>query len=152
METPQTTSFFDKAYNPMLQGSIILAVIVAIMTVVKLLHLANLLDVDGLSYWIIAGAGLLLYAIFNSVFSLAVKDDMNKYWSQSTGTYAGVMILGGGFAWLFSALPIGEAATFRWIFMVVTFGYLLFLSMMRFMRKVIAIAKREDDNWMKRQK
>jgi hypothetical protein len=152
MSSPQATSFFDKAYSPMLQGAVILGLITLLMVLTKLLHLAQVTEIDGLTYWLIAGSGLLLYAIFNSVFSLAVTDDMNKYWSKSTGTYAGVMILSGGLAWLFSAMTIGEAATSRWIFMVVTFGYLLFLSMMRFMRKVIAIAKREDDNWMKRQK
>jgi hypothetical protein len=152
MNTPQTTSFFDRAYNPMMQGGIMLSLVALCMVIAKAVHLTQLVTVDVMAYWIIAGAGLLIYAVFNSVFSLAVTDDMNRYWSYSTGTYAGLMILSGCLAWLFSQLTIGEAETSRWIFMVVTFGYLLFLSMMRFMRKIIAIAKKEDDNWQKRAK
>jgi hypothetical protein len=47
---------------------------------------------------------------------------------------------------------ISEAASFKWIFMVVTFGYLLFLSLMRFMRKVVFLAQQEDNRWMNRRK
>ena len=58
----------------------------------------------------------------------------------------------GVLAYIFSSMTITEAGSFKWIFMVLTFGYLLFLSVMRFMRKIVEIAQKEDDKWMSRRK
>ena len=121
------------------------------MLIAKILKWTNLADIAGQAFWIIAGTSILLFAIFNSVLSLSTKD-MNLYWTQSIPTYAALMVLSGSLAYLFSAMTMQEAGTFRWIFMVLTFGYLLFLSMMRFMRKIVEIAQKEDDSWMKRMK
>jgi hypothetical protein len=93
-----------------------------------------------------------VYGLFSSILSLSIKGDMNQYWSRSTGVYALIMGLGGCLAWFFSGLMLSEAASFKWIFMVVTFGYLLFLSLMRFVRKVVFLAQQEDNRWMNRRK
>jgi hypothetical protein len=145
------TSFFEKSYNPILQGVFILAFSFAAMLGAKVLNWTGLVDVVGPAFWIIAGMSILLFALFNSVLSLSATD-MNQYWTRSIPTYAALMVLNGSLAYLFSAMTIHEAGTFRWIFMVLTFGYLLFLSMMRFMRKIVEIAQREDDTWTKRTK
>jgi hypothetical protein len=115
------------------------------------LHWTGLADISGQVFWIIAGTGILFFAMLNSVLSLSCKD-MNQYWTRAIPTYAALMVLSGSLAYLFSAMTMQEAGTFRWIFMVLTFGYLLFLSMMRFMRKIVEIAQKEDDSWMKRMK
>ena len=146
------SSFYARMYNPFLQGTLVFALVVVGMLTVKGLNMADSLDVAPLAYWMIAGTGLLFFAMFNSVISLAIQTNMNQYWSRSTGTYAVLMLLGGGLAYLFSSLTIGEAGTFRWIFMVLTFGYLLFLSIMRFIRKIVIIAQEEDNKWMNRMK
>lgn len=145
------TSFFEKSFNPVLQGISIFAFAFCTMLIAKILEWTNLADIAGQAFWIIAGTSILLFAIFNSVLSLSTKD-MNLYWTRSIPTYAALMVLSGTLAYLFSNMSIHEAGTFRWIFMVLTFGYLLFLSMMRFMRKIVDIAQKEDNNWMKRMK
>ena len=150
MEKPES-SFFEKSFNPILQGVVILAFAFVVMLFTKALKWTGLADVSGQAFWIIAGTAILLFALFNSVLSLSTKD-MNQYWTRSIPTYSALMVLSGCLAYLFSAMTMHEAGTFRWIFMVLTFGYLLFLSMMRFMRKIVDIAQQEDDSWMKRMK
>ena len=145
------TSFFEKSYNPIMQGVLILAFSFVAMLVTKITYWTGLFDVSGQAYWIIAGMSILMFALFNSVLSLSAKD-MNQYWTRSIPTYAALMVLNACLAYLFSAMTMHEAGTFRWIFMVLTFGYLLFLSMMRFMRKIVEIAQKEDDTWTKRMK
>ncbi len=145
------TSFFEKSYNPIIQGVWVLGFSVVAMLVTKILYWTGLADVSGQAFWIIAGMSILLFALFNSVLSLSTKD-MNQYWTRAIPTYAALMVLNGALAYLFSAMTMQEAGTFKWIFMVLTFGYLLFLSMMRFMRKIVDIAQREDDTWTKRMK
>lgn len=145
------SSFFEKSYNPIMQGILIFTFAFIIMLIAKILQWTNIANIAGQAFWIIAGTSILLFAIFNSVLSLSTKD-MNQYWTRSIPTYAALMVMSGALAYLFSDMTIHEAGTFRWIFMVLTFGYLLFLSMMRFMRKIVDLAQREDNNWMKRMK
>ena len=147
----QETSFFEKSYNPILQGVVILGFAVLIMLLAKIIQWTGIAHISGQAFWIIAGTSILLFALSNSILSLSSKD-MDNYWVRSIPTYAAVMIMSSSFAYLFSAMTMQEAGTFKWIFMVLTFGYLLFLSMMRFMRKIVDIAQEEDDNWTKRMK
>lgn len=150
MEKPQS-SFFTKTYNPIMQGTVIVGFAFVVMVILKIINWIGLSNIPGEIFWIVGGTSILFFAIFNSVLSLSTKD-MNQYWTRSIPTYAALMVICGALAYLFSSMTMHEAGTFRWIFMVLTFGYLLFLSIMRFMRKIVEIAQKEDDRWMKRMK
>jgi hypothetical protein len=150
MEKNQTT-FMDKAMNPLFQSLVVLGISLTAMIVFWALNYANMMDVDSRVFWVIGGATTLFFGLFNSVISLAASD-MNVYWFRSTFCYAVLMIASGFLAYLFSGMTITEAGSFKWIYMVLTFGYLLFLSIMRFMRKIVQIAQKEDDKWIGRVK
>lgn len=150
METKQSY-FLDKTYNPVLQAACALGFALVLMLITQIVKWSGAMTVGNRIFWIIAGTAILSYALFNSIISLSSKD-MNKYWFHSTASYAILMVSCGGLAYFFSALTINQAGSFRWIFIVLTFGYLLFLSMMRFMRKIVHIAQKEDDSWVKRAK
>jgi hypothetical protein len=145
------TSFIEKGSNPIFQATVVLGISVTAMLVFFGLKLSGIMDVDNRAFWVIAGASILFFGLFNSVISLSAKD-MNVYWFRSTASYIVLMIAVGTFAYLFSGLTVTEAGSFKWIFMVLTFGYLLFLSIMRFMRKIVQIAQQEDDKWVGRAK
>lgn len=145
------TSFMDKTQNPIIQAVVVIIGVLVMMLIAKLIILTGSSVMGNRVFWIIAGTAILFFALFNSIISLSVSD-MNKYWTRSTLCYTGLMLSSGFFAYVFSSMTIGEAGTFRWIFMVLTFGYLLFLSVMRFMRKIVQIAQTEDDKWMGRMK
>ena len=150
MET-KSSHFLDKTYNPVLQAAIALGFALALMLVLQFVKWSGAAVIGNRNFWIIAGTAILAFALFNSILSLSTKD-MNKYWVQSTASYAVLMVACGCLAYLFSSMTIKQAGSFRWIFMVLTFGYLLFLSMMRFMRKIVQIAQKEDDSWQRRTK
>jgi beta-lactamase regulating signal transducer with metallopeptidase domain len=150
MET-KPTHFLDKTYNPILQAAYALGFALVTMFILQMVKWSGAMVINNRTFWILAGTAILTFALFNSVISLSTKD-MNKYWVQSTASYAVLMVACGGLAYLFSSMTIKQAGSFRWIFMVLTFGYLLFLSMMRFMRKIVQIAQKEDDSWQKRTK
>jgi hypothetical protein len=150
MEKNQTT-FIDKALNPIFQAIVVLSISITAMIVFFMLKSFGVMDVDNRVFWVIGGATTLFFGLFNSVISLGVPD-MNVYWFRSTACYVVLMVASGCFAFLFSGLTITEAGSFKWIFMVLAFGYLLFLSIMRFMRKIVQIAQKEDDRWVGRVK
>ena len=150
MENRQS-SFLARAHNPILQAACALGLAIILMLVTQGLKLSNTTPVSGRAFWIIAGTAILSYSMLNSIISLSVGD-MNQYWFRSTASYAVLMVSCGTLAYLFSSMTINEAGTFRWIFIVLTFGYLLFLSIMRFMRKIVSIAQKEDEKWSNRTK
>lgn len=151
MESNSSSPIIQKISNPVYQASIVLLGVISVMFILKTAKWLGSQAINDRIFWVVAGTAILFFAIFNSVISLSIKN-MDKYWTHSTASYAGLMIVSGGLAYLFSSLTITEAGTFRWIFMVLTFGYLLFLSIMRFMRKIVQIAQQEDDRWMSRMK
>jgi hypothetical protein len=94
--------------------------------------------------WEIAFTFLLLFALLNSILSLTTKDQ-NNYWLQSLITYVLFAILGGALAWLVSGVGIDDVGAMRWMYMVFTFGYLILMTIIRSMRKIIEMAQRHDE-------
>jgi DMSO/TMAO reductase YedYZ heme-binding membrane subunit len=137
------TSFYDKAYSPYLQAAVFFGGSIVLMLLVKLLDLVGL-SLGERGAWMIGAAFLLLYALFNSILCLSSKD-FNKYWSQSMGGYAALLVGTGCAAYLFSSLSINEAGTFRWIYSVVTVAYFVFISMMGAIRSIVSKAQEVDE-------
>jgi hypothetical protein len=150
MKKNQST-FMDKALNPIFQAVVVLCISVTAMGVFFALKSSGIMDVDSRIFWVIGGATTLFFGLFNSVISLGAAD-MNVYWFRSTSSYTVLMVASGCLAYFFSGMTMTEAGSFKWIYMVLTFGYLLFLSIMRFMRKIVHIAQQEDDKWIGRVK
>lgn len=95
--------------------------------------------------WTIAASFVLFFAAGNAVIALMSKD-MEKYWSRSVMCFIGLAVLAGLAAYLFSSLGMNEAGSYKWIYLVLTVGYLVFLSMIGFMKKIVDFAQREEWN------
>jgi len=147
-DTPSTgaqTSVFERAYDPLPQALVTYAGVAVFIIGGKLVQLTGLLEMSNRFPWMIAAAFLLFFAMLNSVFSLSSKS-MMRYWGRSVYCFMGLAVLSGLTAWLFSGLTIGEAGSYRWIFIVVTIGYLIFLSIVTFMRNIVDFAQKEEWN------
>lgn len=139
------SSLYERRYDPLMQAAVCLGGVL----------IANMLGGVYRSFseptepsrfpWLSVTAFMLCYAIFNAIFSVASKN-LLRYWSRSLYGYMGLAGLGGGMAWAISGLSIGEAGSYRWMYIVVTIGYLVFISMITFMRKVVDFAQREEWN------
>ncbi|MCB0641897.1 MAG: hypothetical protein KDC44_09670 [Phaeodactylibacter sp.] len=145
MRQLEDQSFFAKAYNPILQAAIIIAAALTIMILSKIVGATGLIDVAQSFPWTTAAALLFCFAIFNSIFSLSAKN-VSQYWSRSISSFIGVAALNGGLAYLFSGLGIGEAGSYKWIYVVLMIGYLVFLSMMNMMKIIVEFAQKEEWN------
>ena len=142
MESP-SSSFIAKAYNPFLQAAVALGSVLAVILGGKLVNLTGIIDVSNRFPWMTAAVFMLCYAVFNSVFFLSAKD-LPKYWGRSMYSFLGLAFASGLIAWAFSSLTISEAGSYRWIFIVVTIAYLVFLSMMSMMRKIVDFAQKQE--------
>lgn len=143
MEMEQPESFLARAYDPILQGLFALGGAILLMLIGQLVLWSGALEVTARFPWMAIGALMLFYALFNSIFSLSSKDP-TKYWGRSLMSFIGLTAIGGTAAWLFSGLSIWEAGSFRWIFVVITLGYLVFLSLVNLMKRIVEFAMKEE--------
>ncbi len=142
MENPKA-SFLFKAYNPILQAAILFVSGFVVMFFSKILGWIGLFEASQKFPWMTAAAFVFCYAIFNSITSLSAKN-LDNYWIKSLASFAGLVVASGLMAYLFSSLSLNEAGSYRWIFIVLTFGYLVFLSILGFMKRIVEFAEKED--------
>ncbi len=144
-------SFVKKAYNPYRQAIIVQLASLSVMIVATGIDAAGLIDIGNRFAWLTAASFMLFFAMFNSIFSLAAAD-MNQYWSKSMFSFMALGLLSALFAWFFSSLPIGDAGSYRWIYVVVSIGYLVFLSVMRLSKNIVEFAEKEEWTQPRRKK
>ena len=142
MAAPKTSIYY-KAYNPLHQALGIFALGVVVTLLAKVVNALGILEVGNRFPWMSAAAFLLVFALFNSISSLSAKD-LNRYWTRSMLAYAGLAIVSALTAYALSSLSINEAGSYRWIFIVLTFGYLVFLSIIGLMKFIVEFAEKED--------
>lgn len=132
----------DKARQPLWQFIYCIAGSLFVTLVFWSLVRFNVIDNHPKFYWQSATAFLLLYAIFNSLISLTAPNT-GKYWSSSIMMFALLAVLAGGAAYLFSGVSVYDAGSYSFIYFVITFGYLVFISIMGFVKKIVAFAQKE---------
>lgn len=143
MQNSTNDTFMEKAKNPVIQAAVVLGISVIFMALSKLASLAGAAEFKDYFPWIISASFLLFFSVLNSIFSLST-DDINKYWIRSIICYLGLALVSGCLAYLASSVAFSEAGTIKWIFYVLTFVYLVFLSILNFMKKIVAFAEREE--------
>ncbi len=143
--TTSERSLFENYYSPFLQTGMVLGLSILVHLGAKVINVLGIMEIGGKFHWMTAAAFMLFFAVFNSVFSLS-SNDTNKYWLQSLLCFAGLAIVASLIAYFLSSIPINEAGSYRWIFTVVAIGYLVFLSMVGFMKRIVDFAQREEWN------
>jgi uncharacterized membrane protein len=141
----QSESIFSKTINPVYQAAMALGGVVVISLLAKLIGLTGITEVPQRFPWMSAASFMLLFAVFNSVLSVGSKDLM-KYWRTSVYCFLGLAVAAAGVAYVLSSMTMDEAGSYRWIYIVVGIGYLVFLSLMAMLRKIVDFAQREEWN------
>lgn len=93
--------------------------------------------------WAIATAFMLFFAMLNSLQSLRA-DSFVKYWQASMYSYMLLAFGNAMIAWGFSGTSISDAESYKWIFLVVSIGFIVFLSMVNFMKVIVKFAEKEE--------
>lgn len=136
-------SFFERKVDPVWQAIPFFGISVLFMVFTWLLDKTGWYQTDQLFPWSLATAFLLLFAVFNSLMSLNA-DSFLRYWGRSMYSFMGLAFANGLAAWMFSGVAIGQAQSYRWIYIVVTIGFLVFLTMVNLMRKIVEFAEKEE--------
>ncbi len=135
---------FVKLQNPIFQGLALLAVVL-IFDIGAIVFRSAGMEIELRFPWTIAASFVLFFAAMNSVMSIfAVNTD--KYWSRSVLCFAGLAVGSGLLAQLFSGLSMNDAGPYKWIYIVLTIGYVVFLLILTAMRRIVDFAQREEWN------
>ena len=137
---------FQKIHNPFIQGLVMCTAVLILMILSKGIQASGIMALENTHPWTIALSFILFFASSNSVISLA-SDNTNKYWTQSLIAFVGLAVTSGLLAYLFSSMTLDEVSTYQFIYIVFTFGYLVFISIIGFMKVIVEFAQREE--WSK---
>lgn len=138
----EETSIFEREIAPLYQVAIVIGLAVTLMVIWKLCMISGL-ELKQRTPWLISSSLMLFFGLFNSVFSLTAHERF-KYWRDSIYGYLLLGFIGGGLAWLFSGLTINEAGAFKWMYFIFTFSFIIFLTIINLMRKIVELAQKED--------
>ncbi len=138
-------NFFDRFDRPPAQAVAVFAIALAIMGIGWMLSASGIISFDRLFAWSIGSALTLFFAMMNSLLSLRAVS-FAKYWGTSMYSYLALAFGTGMAAWGFSGIPLGEAGSYRWIYIVVSVGFVVFLSMVNFMKIIVRFAEKEEWN------
>lgn len=130
-------SIFNVQINP-----ISLAGVFAVIKIIAISTMPMISDSPTVC-WEVAFTFLLLFSLVNSILSLNAKDQ-NKFWFQSIIGFVLFAIIGGLVAWKVSGISIYDLESLRIMYLIFTFMYLILLTIIRTMRKIIELAKKHD--------
>lgn len=129
--------------NPIAQVVVVLCLSLTCVCLDKLGVLIGAWSSPPNNTWVIMTAFILFFAMATSILSLKA-DHMNRYWTRSIVAFIGLIGLSILFATVLSGLSMDEAGSFRWLFVVMTVGYLVFLVIVRSMRRIVDIVIKQD--------
>lgn len=135
--------FNEKVTNPVFQAGAILILGLIIILGGKILSGIGLMHVSELFPWLINTSFILLFAMVNVVLSLNVQN-LTRYWSLSIYSFIGFLLISGSASYLISGVSISNAATYKWLYFMLTFIYLVFIAIARLMRFIVDLAQKQD--------
>ncbi len=101
---------------------------------------SNNLDIS--EPWIISCTILFVFILINIMF--AFRDESGvRYWRTSVFGYIIIMVLSFLIATIISDLPISETRTYGWLYVVFTMGYLILLSIVQLIKRLVVIAQQD---------
>lgn len=135
--------YFQPSPSPPIQAITIYVSFIVVVLLSTLLGYTGLISVGQKFPWVLAGSFILLFSMFNSVLFLSAVSP-GLYYRNSIYSFAALAVLSGFSAFLISGLSLNEAGSFKWIFLVLTVGYIVFLSIVGAMKVIMELAKQKD--------
>ena len=134
-------SIFQREIHPFLQAAV--AIGLNVIAVLAAKGVDSGYAKDGVLYWEMSFSVLLGFMLFNSVFSIPYQK-RTQYFRDSIFSFLALAAIGGLLAHYLSGVSMDGAGSFRWLYIVFTFTYLIFISIVNLMRKLMDIAKKQD--------
>lgn len=136
-------SIFQKQIHPFYQVGVALILNLVGILILKSISPGTDMIEEGVVFWELSFSILMAFMLFNAVFSIPYIK-RGQYFRDSIFSFIALAIVGGLLAHYLSGISMDHAGSFRWLYVVFTFTYLVFISIVNLMRKIMEIAKRQD--------
>lgn len=138
----QNLTILRRNINPFVQGAFVIAALFLFNLVAYAVGWLGINTGDTVS-WEIALTLLLFFALANAIFFLNAKEK-GRYWSYSISAYVVVCAVCIFTATLISGIGINDSGSIKWIVFIFSFSYLVFISIIGVMRRIVEIAIKQD--------
>jgi len=140
-----STSLFTRAIHPAKQFVVFFGFFILYVLVVYVLQKTEAIDPNPTMYWEGSFTTLMIYIIFSSALSFSYPSK-TKYFMSAIICFVVLMVTTGFLALYFSGqhIDVGGAGSFRWMFMMLTFSYLVLLTIVNSMFKILEFVKKQD--------
>jgi hypothetical protein len=141
----ETNSLFARAIHPFKQLGVIFAFFLVCTLIVFLLHASGAIEPKPIRFWEVAFTSVMVFIIFSSALSFSYPN-RGQYFMYSIISFIILMIVTGILAAVISgqAIDIGGGGSFRWMYMMFTFSYLVLLIIVNSMSKILEFVKKQD--------
>lgn len=136
-------SIVEYRISPFLQVAGVLVLMLVITGITSLIPAPRYSSTAHIMPWVVLCGMILFFALANSILGFSATEP-NKYWFQSILSFAFLLVVGGLIAWAISGVSIFKAGSVRWLYIVMTFGYLVFLSIVNLIKFFVHLAQRHD--------
>ncbi len=141
---PFKKSIFDKPFKPIYQGLLVLGIYLVFLGMILSLKSFNWIAFEPMDYWKYATSMILFYVMLCCVFCFSTKEKM-IYYRDSIFTYIILLVLFSGISQWLSKLSIFEAESYSWILTVFSIIFIVMLTIINLVRKIVEIAIKQDN-------
>ncbi|GLR16305.1 hypothetical protein [Portibacter lacus] len=141
MEKPR--SILKQDISPFKQAAYVIAAIVVLNLLVFIGEKSGM-NLGETIHWEISLTLLLFFALMNAVYFLNAEEK-GKYWSYSISSYIVVAAISIFISNFMSGFGINDSGSLKWIYFIFSFCYLLFISIIGAMRRIVEIAIKQDE-------
>jgi hypothetical protein len=139
----ESKSLYAKNISPLIQVAVVICVILLFDLGALVLAPIESIPIKPGAPWMIFTSFVLCYALINSVLSISTSKQ-NRYWIYSILSYVVLLIVGSLISYLFSGLTMDEAGSYRWILLIFSMSYILFLLIVGAMKRIVNYAQKQD--------
>jgi hypothetical protein len=138
-------SLFARAIHPFKQLGLVFAFFLFCVLIIIICQKTGIADPQPQIYWEAAFTTVMIYVLFSSALCFSYPNK-GQYFMYALLSFFGLMIITGVIAHFISGQSIDEggSGSFRWLYMVFTFSYLVLLMIVNSMFKILDFVKKQD--------
>jgi len=136
------STILRKDINPFIQGGAV-AIVLLLLNLIAYFVKQSGSEAGKMLAWELSLTMVLFFALANAIFFLNAKEK-GKYWSYSISTYIIICALAIFLASTITGVSLKDSGSIKWIIFIFSFSYLIFISIIGMMRRIVEIAIKQD--------
>lgn len=137
------TSIYQREVTPMMQAAIVFGLILVIFFGLYFGHLLRWYAFDPMDIWLVGTAMMLFYILFNCIFGFN-NENITTYFRNSIYSYIVLVVATCLLSQWITKVSVFDAKTYSWILVVFSIVYLIFMTVLGLIKKIVSLAIKQD--------